>query len=236
MVRKVALITGGSGQGIGRSVALALSKVGYRVIINYATHDEQAIEIVDYINNHQGLAMAIKADIFDIDESKRILKQLIRMFGRIDLLYIGPGASFHVEEIKDMDPIKTLDDMHRELAPIYGLVPIVLKDMEKRKWGRIIAMGTNDDIPSPSFSYNSAKKARTDTLLKMSKEAFKHHITINVISPGPVEHYTSLSQAVDEMNQLPKDHITPNHIAKLIEFLASEESDFVTGNQIKLQF
>ena len=66
-------------------------------------------------------------------------------------------------------------------------MPLVLPDMYSRKWGRIVAISLLSTTPSPSYAYNSGKAARTNALLLAREEAWKKGVTIDVISPGPVD-------------------------------------------------
>lgn len=234
--QKVALVTGGSGQGIGRSTAILLAQEGFNVVINYKENDLNAQSTVNYIKEEGYEASMFKANIFDALECKKLFDYVIDTYGRIDLLYIGPGADFNIEDIRYMDGKNAVNEINQELVPIYELVPLALKDMSKRNWGRIIAIGTNNDIPSPSFAYNHAKKTRTDVLLGMTKNAWVNHITINVIAPGPIDHYYSIKEAISDIKHFDFIGMTPLHVANIIRNLAKEESNFITGNEIKLRF
>lgn len=67
-------------------------------------------------------------------------------FGKVDICVIGPGANWNPEDLKSLKPDNALQDVNQEISPIYNLLPKILKDMEKRQWGRIIGIASNMDI------------------------------------------------------------------------------------------
>jgi NAD(P)-dependent dehydrogenase (short-subunit alcohol dehydrogenase family) len=130
--------------------------------------------------------------------------------------------------------------MQREVAPVLRLLPLLLPRMYTQKWGRIIAVGLNPNLPSPAYAYNSAKFARHHAILQAQNQAWAHGITVNVVAPGPVSSIESLQEAIKQ-NQHGESWQTrattsPQDIAESIAFLCSEAGRFITGAVLPFQF
>lgn len=237
---KTAIVTGASGFGMGKSIALALAKNGANVVINYKSNSDSANEITEVINIHYSKSIAVKADIFDREQVNFLIEETLKAFGQIDILTIGPGANWNMEPIDQLNVAESLVDLNNEVSPMYNLFPKVMPLMYKQQWGRVIGISLLDYPPSPSYSYNVAKKARTNALLFASQEAWKNNVTINVISPGPINNTNSLEEAIDLNNHTEKWHnrsnISPQDIAEMIVFLCSDGGDYITGTEIKFNF
>ena len=240
LTNKTAIVTGASGNGHGRSIALTLAREGVNVVINYKNSKSKAEEIVEYIEDNGGDAIAVKADIFVDKECEILVNETIKKYGKVDILAIGPGAGWNTEAIDNLNVEKSLADINNEIAPIYHFFPKVLPLMYQQKWGRIIGISVLSNPPSPSHSYNVAKRARTEALLQASYEAWKNNVAINVLSPGPVGQIEQFDEAIDLTKKndkwINRRNITPQDIAKTVLFLCSEEAAYITGTEINFRF
>jgi NADP-dependent 3-hydroxy acid dehydrogenase YdfG len=139
-------------------------------------------------------------------------------FGKVDICVIGSGANWNTEDLKNLKPENALQDVNQEISPIYNLFPMILKDMEKRKWGRIIGIASNMDIPSPSYSYNAAKSGRIEALKLAVNEAWIMGVTVNIIGPGPVDEIPNLEEAYANCSHnkewLDRNKVSPQDIAE----------------------
>jgi NAD(P)-dependent dehydrogenase (short-subunit alcohol dehydrogenase family) len=238
---KTAIVTGAAGKGMGRSIALTFAREGANVVINYNRNKSNAEEIVRYMKrNYNNNVIAIKANIFLDKECNNLVNETIKQFGRVDILIIGPGADWNMESIDNLNLEKSLIDINNEISPVYSFFPKVLPLMYQQKWGRIIGISVSARPPSPSYSYNVAKKARTSALLFSSDEAWKNNVTINVISPGPVNHIEQFDKAVSLANKkdewVNRKNITPQDIAEAVLFLCSEEAAYISGTEINFKY
>jgi NAD(P)-dependent dehydrogenase (short-subunit alcohol dehydrogenase family) len=236
---KTAIVTGAAGKCLGRSTALTLARDGANVVINYRSGNE-AFELVEYIRSQGGRAQAVKADIFIEKDCKRLISSTLEDFGQIDMLIIGPGAGWHAEPIDKLKSDDAMDDMTRETAPLYYLIPPAINDMKKRNWGRIIGISINTRRPSPSISYNVSKSARTSLLRHIADDAWKHRITVNTICPSPVGEIATLQEAIAHVNHgelwQNRKNISPQDMAEGISFLCSDEAGYITGSEINYDF
>lgn len=237
---KVAIVTGAAGNGMGRSVALTLAREGAKVVVNYLTSEESANQIVGHINNHGGSAIAVRADVMQQDQCKALVDTAAQAFGQIDICIIGPGAGWHMEPIDKLDASASLDDIQREVSPIYNLMPLVLPDMYNRKWGRLIGLALHPFKLPPAYAYNSAKCARSSALLRAYDAAWQHGVTVNVIAPGPVNHLSSLAEAIELCEHgnawESRSNVTPQDVAEGIALLCSESGRFISGCELPYMF
>jgi NAD(P)-dependent dehydrogenase (short-subunit alcohol dehydrogenase family) len=162
---RVAIVTGAAGKGMGRSIALTLAREGAAVVVNYRTSAQSAGAIVQHIASRGGDAMAFRADVTRQDQCQALVAAAGERFGRVDICVVGPGGGWHPEPVDKLDAGGALDDVQRELAPLYHLLPLVLPGMYQRKWGRIITIALTPPYDSPAYAYNVGKAARTHAAL-----------------------------------------------------------------------
>ena len=237
---KVALVTGAAGNGMGRSIALTLARDGADVIVNYNKSMDSAHQVTKAIQNAGSTAIAVSANITKKDDCKHLIDKSIERYGKIDICIISPGGGWHPENIAKLEPNDGMDDIIAEISPIYNILSLVLTNMAKNKWGRIIALSVNPSKPSPAISYNIAKAARTQAILTAYEQVWSSGITMNVIAPGPVtalpdlETAQSLCSNGKEWDN--RQNITPQDIAETVSFLCSEKGRYITGCVIPFMF
>ncbi|MHC4229476.1 MAG: SDR family NAD(P)-dependent oxidoreductase [Planctomycetota bacterium] len=230
---KVALVTGSAGSGMGRSVALTLAREGAKVAINYRTNKDGAQAIVSHVQSHAGDAVAVGADVFKADDCRYLVKTTIEHFGRIDICVVNPGAGWHPEPVDKLDSLAAIEDVQHEVAPFLHLMPLVLPQMYKRKWGRVIGIALLPPYESPAYSYNVGKASRTHALLQARDQAWRHGVTMNIVGPGPVPAIDSLAEAIEQCEHGPawqqRSNTSPQDVAESVAFLCSDAGRFVTG-------
>ena len=234
-MEKVAIITGAAGNGIGRSTALSLAKAGFKTIINYRSNENNARTICSYINNNGGDAGAIKANVFIRDDCDYLIDETLKRHNRIDACIIGPGAGWNPEIPENLDPEKALSDIMQEIKPIYFFLPKIIKAM-KKNGGSIVGIASNPDMPSPAYSYNAAKNSRINALLGLVGPCWKQKIRINIVAPGPVDHFNDFQSAINALDKRDFSKISPQDVAETISFLCSDKGAYLTGNVIKFNF
>jgi NAD(P)-dependent dehydrogenase (short-subunit alcohol dehydrogenase family) len=230
---KTAIVTGAAGNGMGRSIALTLAHEGASVVVNYLTNSDSAAAVVAQIEKQGGRALAVKADVTQQDQCSRLVDGTVEAFGEVDICIIGPGGGWHQEPVDKLDSPAALDDVQKELAPIYYLMPLVLPGMYERKWGRLIAIALVPPYNSPAYAYNVAKAARAHALLTARDAAWTQGVTVNTIGPGPVPGIETLDLAMEQCEHGPawkdRDTTSPQDIAEGVAFLCSEAGSFISG-------
>ena len=230
---KVAIVTGAAGNGMGRSIALTLAREGAKVIVNYLTSRDKAEAIVSHIESQGTEAIACKADVTKQHDCKALVDTAVKTFGQVDICIINPGAGWHQEPPDKLDSTAALDDVQKELAPLYHLMPLVLGGMYKNRWGRIITIALVPPYNSPAYAYNVAKAARVHASLLARDAAWQNGVTINAIAPGPVPAIENFEAAIEQCSHGPawlnRTTTSPQDIAEGVVFLCSESASFISG-------
>lgn len=237
---RVALVTGAAGDGMGRSIALTLAREDATVVINYRQNRQGAEAIVAAVEEMGGKALALQGNVFSREDCERLVATTLAATGRIDICIIGPGANWNPEPITGLLAEKALADVCQEIGPVYHLVPLVLRDMQTRRAGRIIGIASNMDIPSPAYSYNVAKTGRIAALQLMVPQAWELGVTVNIIAPGPVAPIGALDTAAalcrhDEA-WVERANVTPQDVAEGVAFLCSDAARYITGCTLTYRF
>ena len=237
---KVALVTGSAGNGMGRSIALTMAREGAKVAVNYRNSKDEAQAIVDHIKSRAGEAITVEADVFEADGCRNLVNATIEHFGRIDICVVGPGAGWHPEPIDKLDSSAAIEDVRHEVAPFFHLMPQVLPQMYKRKWGRVIGIALLPPYDSPAYSYNVGKAARVHALLQARDQAWRNGVTVNIVGPGPVPVIESLTEAVEQCDHGPawqkRTNTSPQDIAESVAFLCSYAANLIKGCVIPFLF
>lgn len=234
---KVALVTGG-GRGIGRATALALAKGGADVLVNYLKNQEAANEVVEKIQAMGRKTIAVQANVGDQSEVKAMFKELDDVFGQIDILInnAGIGKPIPLAEIT----IDFWNDiLNVDLTGEFLCAQAAAARMIPRKYGRIVNISSIGGVQGIGIdpAYAAAKSGLFGFTKAIARDLGKHNITVNAVSPGPVD--TELSRKLpEEMRKRVAESAalgrsgTPEEVADAILFFASDYSRHVTGQMI----
>lgn len=234
---RVALVTG-AGQGIGRCIALTLAREGAAVAINYVQDDVAAGDLANHIVARSGKAIAIRADAYAPDDCGCLVRQATQALGPIDICIVSPGAGWRMGPVHKLDPASAAEDVRREVAPLFALLPLLLPGMYERKWGRLICMSMllNHAYNAHALSYEAGKAARTAATRFLRDQAFPHNVTVNVVAPGPVARPQTLAQAVELCDHGPawcaRPDLNAQDVAEGIAFLCSDAGRHITGCEL----
>jgi 3-oxoacyl-[acyl-carrier protein] reductase len=233
--RKVSIVTG-SGQGIGREIALALAREGASVVIADWNEGEAQV-VTSEIVASGGTAMSVKVDISDPDQVDAMVKQTLEAFGRIDILVNNAGIG-HVKPFLSI----TLEEWNRvlgiDLTGQFLCAQAAARVMVKQGGGRIVNVASiSGERGGTGRAAYGAAKAGVILLTKvMAVELAAKGIGVNAISPGPTE-TDQVRECHDDATRaayhsvLPiKRYAAPSEIANAALFLASEEASFVSGH------
>jgi 3-oxoacyl-[acyl-carrier protein] reductase len=234
---KAAIVTGAS-RGIGRSIALKLAAAGAKVAVNYASNRDAADEVVESIRIAGGEAIAIGADVGNVNEVEALFARTLEAFGKVDILVNNAGVILY----KTIDEV-TEDEFDRHfrinVKGTYFACQQAMKHMERG--GTIINFSTSiAGGMFPTYSLYAATKGAVEQITRqLAKEFGPKGITINAVAPGPVN--TELFNvgktqaqidALSRMNAFQRLG-EPSDIADAVELLASDQARWITGQTIR---
>lgn len=234
---KVALITGGS-KGIGRAIALALSKNGASIIINYSKNEADASEVVKQIEETGGYAISCRADISDYEAVRSMINKIIIKFGKLDILVNNAGISrIGLFSDMDIDEYNNLIDIN--LKGTVNCSHCAVKYMLKQKHGNIINISSiwGNTGASCEVIYSATKGGINAFTKALARELGPSNIRVNAIAPGVIQtemnKWLTNEEKENLRNEIPMMYFgVPSDIGELAVFLAGDKSKYVTGQVI----
>lgn len=231
---KVALVTGAS-RGIGKEIALSLAKEGAAVILNYNGSKEKAESAAEEIRAAGGKAETYQCNVSDFEACGAMIQDLIKQYGKIDILVNNAGITRDGLLMKmseeDFDAV-----LGTNLKGAFNTIRHMSRYFLKQKCGKIINISSVSGILGNAGQANySASKAGVIGLTKsVARELASRGINVNVIAPGFIA--TDMVEAMTEdakakmTDAIPLKRIgTTKDIANMAVFLASDASDYITG-------
>ncbi|MCX5833425.1 MAG: 3-oxoacyl-[acyl-carrier-protein] reductase [Deltaproteobacteria bacterium] len=234
---RVALITGGS-RGIGRAIALKLSAVGAYAIVNYAKNLAAAEETLTLIRKQGGNGEVVPFDVADAEGTRKLIADMISRKGRIDILVNNAGTSADglLVRMKDEDWESVI---RTNLTGTYNCCRAVAYSMMKRRWGRIINITSvvAESGNAGQVNYSASKAGIIGLTKSLARELGPRNICVNAVAPGFIvtDMTKSLPEEVREQikEQIPLAKLgTPEDVAGIVAFLATEEAAYITGQVI----
>ena len=236
---KTAVVTGGS-RGIGKSIALMLASRGANVVVNYTSSRESAESVVKEIETMGVSGMAVKADVSKAAEVENLVNEVLKAYGSIDILVNNAGITRDNLIIRMSE--QDFDDViNTNLKGAFICTKSVARVMIKQKSGKIINVSSVVGITGNAgqSNYAAAKAGIIGFTKSMAKELAKRGINVNAVAPGFIETdmTSKLPEKVKEefVNNIPLMRTgKPEDVAKAVLFLASEYSDYITGQIINI--
>lgn len=236
---KVALITGAT-RGIGKEIALELASNGFDIAINYRSMQDGMDELKKQIEDNGVKCEFVKADVANYEQCEEMTKEIIQKFEKIDVLVNNAGITRDglLMRMKKEDFQSVIDI---NLVGTFNVTRNVIPYMIKQKSGRIISLSSVVGVAGNAGQTNySASKAGIIGFTKsLAKEVASRNILVNAIAPGFIDTDMTkvLSDTVKENinSQIPLRRMgSPKEIAKVVKFLSSEDSSYITGQVINI--
>jgi glucose 1-dehydrogenase len=238
---KIAAITGGD-QGIGRAIAEHLASEGADIAICYRKNKQGADEVVQQITTAaKRRTAAFQADIGNISDGQRFIEQAVASLGKIDVLVNNAGlekrADFWDVTEADFDAVLNVN-----LKGMFFVTQAFVRHLRQtNRPGKIINISSvHEELPFPHFASYCASKGGVKMLTRdLAIELAPNKITINSIAPGAIEtpiNAKLLNDPVklkDLLENIPLGRLgKPEDVAGIASFLASNDSDYITGSTI----
>jgi 3-oxoacyl-[acyl-carrier protein] reductase len=228
------LVTGSS-RGIGRGIALDFAENGAQVVVNYRSSQEKADQVVGEIEAGGGEAIAVQADVADMDDVQRMRDEVHEAFGPIDVLVNNAGITidkkFDAMTREDWDRV-----MDVNLGGVFNCTNAFWKDVRDADEGRLINISS---VVGQQGNYGQANYATTKSGLfgftrTVALELAHENSTANCVSPGFVatDMLENVPERVQEkiIRRIPLDRFAAvEDICGIVRFVASEESSYMTG-------
>jgi glucose 1-dehydrogenase len=243
---QTAVVTG-AGSGIGAAIAMKFAAAGAKVGVNYRGSDKAAVEIVERIQDSGGVAIAVKADVSSEADVRAMFAQLSEAFGRIDIMVANAGIQRDAATTDmTLDQWRSVLDTNltgqflcaREaIRRFIGQEP----STKSTASGKIICMNSvHGTIPWAGHVNYAASKGGLDMMMKsIAQEVAGKKIRVNVIAPGAIktninrQSWSTPEKADALLKLIPYGRIgDPEDIAKAALWLASDDSDYVTGTTL----
>lgn len=233
---KVALITGSS-RGLGRAVALSFAKEGAKVVVNYTSNETAANEVAQAINQMGSQAIVVRADVSKRQEADGLVQAAVKEFGRLDILVNNAGFTRPAMMLKmTEEQWDEVVDIH--LKGAFLCSQAAGRQMKEQNSGKIINVTSVAGLVGTvgQINYSAAKGGTISMTKSIARELARYNVCANVISIGILSMGMSEKITTDEklkeiyMNRiLLKRFGTPDDVSPAFVFLASDESNYITG-------
>lgn len=234
---RIAVVTGGS-RGIGRAISTTLAAAGATVVVNYQRNAAAAEETVAAITAADGAAISVQADVSVAEDVERLFKTVIDTYGTVDILVNNAGITRDtlLLRMKEDDFDAVIDT---NLRGVYLCTKAALRPMTKARRGRIINITSVVGLigNAGQSNYAAAKAGIIGFTRAVAREMASRNITVNAVAPGYIE--TELTAGLGDqvraaiLEAIPLGRLgTPQDVANLVCFLASDAAAYITGQTL----
>lgn len=231
---KTAIVTGAA-QGIGRAIAECLAQAGADIAV--ADLDPgRSVETVASVEKLGRKALNIKVNVADANETKAMVEQVLKTWGKVDILVNNAGITRDglLLRMKEEDWNLVLQI---NLNGTFNCTKAVLQPMTKQRYGRIVNIASIVGVigNAGQANYSASKAAVIGFTKTVGREYASRNVTVNAVAPGFIDtamtHGLSADVKDTLLKQIPLGRLgTPADIAAAVRFLVSEDADYITGH------
>lgn len=235
---KVALVTGGS-RGIGKAIALKLARNGAKVAVG-SRRKETCEQVADEIAEAGSEGVGLKMDVTSEEDIEQAVDAVKEKWGRIDILVNNAGI-FVQEKVDEMDTSTVDKILDVNLRGLILCTKHVVPTMKEQRDGKIINIGSIASFVGfqSAAVYCATKGAVANLTRELAMELGQHKINVNAVAPGMIDTAMTEDLLEDEdtksslLKKIPYGRIgQPDDIANAVAFLASDESEYITGERL----
>jgi len=235
---KYALVTGGSG-GIGQAICIKLADMGYHVLVHYNSGKDAAENVVSDIKDSDGSAEIIQFDVTSFENVQLALSNWKKNNNDVHISVLINNAGMSKDNLMIwMKQEEWSDVINTNLNSFYYVTSPLLQDMIINKFGRIInvvSLSGLKGLPGQT-NYSAAKAGVIGATKALAQEVGKKKVTVNAVAPGYIR--TEMIKELDEKELkklIPVNRFgTPEEVAEVVGFLASEGASYITGEVINV--
>ena len=240
-MNKIALITGGA-KGIGKAIVIELASLGYDVVINYLSSENDAYKLQEeIINKYHVNCLPIKCDVSDEDQVDSMFKEIEEKLGDVSILINNAAVDLsNLFRLKTVEEFKKTLDIN--LIGAYITSKRAYKNMLKNKYGRIINISSTNGINTyypMSIDYDASKAALISLTHNLAVQ-FAPFVHVNGVAPGFIGTENELDGYDEDFLKeecekiLLKRYGQASEVADLVSFLVSDKADYINNTIIRI--
>jgi acetoacetyl-CoA reductase len=238
MTQRIALVTGGIG-GLGTEICKYLARSGHRIVAaDLGTRAERLTEFQREIQEYSSQIFFEPGNVADFDNCAQLVKRVETHYGGVDILVNAAGITRDTT-LRKMTQPQWADVLNINLNGVFNMCRNVVEGMSDRGFGRIVNISSVNGQTGQfgQTNYSAAKAGMHGFTMALAREVARKGVTVNSVSPGYCR--TALVQAIPEnvrnqiITAIPVGRLgEPFEIARVVDFLAAEDSGFITGANI----